>query len=304
MYPDCRDGPERPEFAALMAKVESLGVSCELGLLQRHCTAEPLGLFRFGYTPLDGLIRALEDDLKEVGAREKLRATTAENLEYFVSHEDYGFEFHTYQFADRISEDELLRKVAAHFGFLARKLTEELRNGDKLFVYRPESHVPAPQDALRLTETLSRFGSPVLLWVELTNDPARFGTSEWAVPGRMITGYLDWFAGVRYAAAMSFENWVLMLQSAVALWEGLLTECDIKLAAARRARAEGAYDVAFEICSELLARFRDRSEPIVEAANLLCLLGQEEDARTLLAIGLSRFPSDPDLANGFVRLTG
>jgi tetratricopeptide (TPR) repeat protein len=295
MYPDFRKRPEQPELAGLMRKVESLGVSCELGLVQRHCAVESVGLFRFGYTPLDGLVRALEADLKDVGAIKSLRANQWYNLEYITVHRRYGFEVHTNHFADRIAKKDLLKKMSVHFGFLARKFLEELGTGEKLFVYRSENHTPSSEDALRLSNAMCRFGEPVLLWVELTDDPAKFGTVEWTVPGRVITGYLDWFAKTTYAGAMSFDYWVKLLQAAVALWEDMPGYYDRKLAVAQRAKADGDYGAAFEIWTELLGRFTDRPEAFIEASRLLCDLGQWDDAKALLGLGLARIPADSAL---------
>ena len=295
VYRDYRLSPARPDLAPLMRKVESLGVSCELGLIQRHCDVETIGLFRFGYAPFDGLIRALEEKFANVGSLDALGTFTADNLEYNSLHATYGFEFHSGHFADRISEAELLDKIAAHFRFLARKLMDKLGSGNRLFVYRPESPVPSRENALRLSDALGHFGQPVLLWVELTDDPAKFGTAEWTVPGRVITGYLDWFAKVNYAAAMPFDYWISMLQTAVELWEASPAKLDAELKLAKRARKAGKHERAFEILGGLFERFPDRAEPFVEAATSLNELKRQGDALALLEVGLARLPDNPAL---------
>ena len=303
MYTDYREFPERPELAALMDKVESLGVSCELGLIQRHCTVDPLGLFRFGYTPVDGLVRALNADFEDIGSLDALITWTGENLEYFVKHETYGFEFHSGHFSDEISEADLLDKVAIHFEFLARKLQEDLRAGEKVFVYRSESHGASSEDAMRLSDAMWRFGKPVLLWIALTGDAEKFGTAEWSLPGKIMTGYLDWFADVNYAGAMPFEYWVKAVQSAVALWEAMPEWCETRLNAARGAKADGDYGSAFAIWGDLFVRFPDRPEPYLEAAILLSELERQGDAIALLDLGLTRIPNEPALAAEHRRLS-
>ena len=72
--PDFSHLAQRPELEPLMRQVESLGINCELGLVQRHCLAEPLGLFRFAYTPLEGLVAALHQDFAGIGDPGELRA--------------------------------------------------------------------------------------------------------------------------------------------------------------------------------------------------------------------------------------
>ena len=285
-----------------MRKVESIGVSCELGLIQRHCNVETVGLFRFGFAPFDGLIRALDDKFADVGSLGALGTFTGSSLEYNSIHRDYGFEFHTGHFADMNSEAEVLEKMSAHFRFLARKLMSKLGNGSRLFVYRPESPVPSPESALRLSDAMCRFGQPVLLWVELTDDPAKFGTAEWTVPGRVITGYLDWFAKVNYAAAMPFDYWVKMLQAGVELWEASPAKFEAEQGAARRAKRVGNHKRAFEIWAGLFERFPDRPEPFVEAAALLSELKRRNDALELLEVGLARLPGNPALMFEMTRM--
>ncbi len=295
MYQDHRLSPQRPEFGKMLRNVESLGVSCELGLIQRHCLIEPMGLFRFGYTPVASLIRAFEANLEDVHIPRRLRAFVGGNQEYFVVHKDYGFEFHSNHFADRNTKPEVLKKVSVHFKFLARKLREELKNGEKLFVYRSESSTRSSEDAMRLSQAMTRFGRPVLLWVELTDDPSKFGTAEWTLPGRLITGYLDWFAKTDFAAAMSFDCWIKLVDAALALWEATPARCEVKLDTARQAKLAGDYVAAFQIWTDLLGRFPLRPEPYVEAATLLTDLQQRREAKTLVQLGLARMPSDSSL---------
>lgn len=301
--PDHRQGPQRPELGELTLKVESLGASWELGLVQRHCMIDQPGLFRFGYTPFDGLVRALDAGLDDVGLRRALRADVGENSDYIAVHQDYGFEFHTKHIPAGVSEADLIAKMAIHLGFLARKLRDDLGKGEKLFVYRPESHEGSGDNARRLCEAMGRFGNAVLLWVELTDDPAKFGTAEWTEPGRLITGYLDWCAKTKYAETISFDCWVSMLQAAVGLWERMPARYEAGRGAARRARADGDYVAAFQILAQLLERFPDRPEPFVDAAALFSDLGRPNDAEALLALGLARLPDNPVLVLEHERLT-
>jgi hypothetical protein len=209
MHPDFRILPERRELSDLMYRVESLGASCELGLVQRHCGADSMGLFRFGFTPFDGLVQALNANLNDVGEASDIQFKQWPNLEYISLHRKYGFECHTGHFADRISEDEMREKMAVHFKFLARKLIGQLSNNEKLFVYRPENP-GRHNDARILLDAMSKYGDPVLMWVDL--DPVKAGTVEWMLPGKIMIGYLDSFASVNYAAAMPFDNWVNVIQ--------------------------------------------------------------------------------------------
>ena len=214
---DFRAQPERPELEPLMRQAESLGISCELGLVQRHCRAEPLGLFRFGYTPLPGLIDALTQCFAGIGDPEQLRLHQDLDGEWISTHLRYGWEFHTVLLAKTYSEDAVLQKIVPHFWRLAQMLVENLGNGEKIFVYRRQFAMPAGPEARRLLTAMQQYGRPVLLWVDVAEHPAQIGTAEWTIPGQLMTGYLDRYSWIRFAAGLSFDAWINMLTAAVKL---------------------------------------------------------------------------------------
>jgi hypothetical protein len=215
---DFRDLPRRPDLEPMLMRVESLGVSCELGLVQRHCGAESLGLFRFGFTPLDGLIAALNDDFSAIGDPSQLAIISA-NKEWVTHHRTYGFECHTDRRIRDVSRETVRRQASAHFAFLAGKLKEDLAGGEKLFFYRPET--PGAPDAKchALWEGMQRFGRPVLCWVDIAPEPEMAGKSAWIVPGRLMAGTLDRYASTRFAAGASFHGWLTLIESSLALWD-------------------------------------------------------------------------------------
>jgi hypothetical protein len=69
---DFRSQPVRPDQKDVVSRFINLGINCELGLVQRHCMSEPLGLFRFGHTPLRGLIDALDLEFEYIADVSKL----------------------------------------------------------------------------------------------------------------------------------------------------------------------------------------------------------------------------------------
>jgi hypothetical protein len=136
---DFRSAPTRPEYRDELARFVSLGVNCELGLVQRHCEIEPLGLFRFGLTPLDGLIQALACDFDGLGDADQIAIEEGFGREYIATHRRYGFEFHTLLNAAEATPQDVLTTVVRHYPFLAGMLLHELSEGKKLFVYRAET---------------------------------------------------------------------------------------------------------------------------------------------------------------------
>jgi hypothetical protein len=107
--------------------------------------------------------------------------------------------------------------TAKHLSFLARKFMDDLRGGQKLFVFRPETPSAAGDDAFKMLDAMRRFGGAPLLWVTTTDDSMLAGTARWTVPGELMTGYLDRYAHIRFAAGASFDAWTRVVSSALSL---------------------------------------------------------------------------------------
>jgi hypothetical protein len=214
--PDFRELLQRPDLAPLVKRFENLGVSCELGLVQRHCQVEQAGLFRFGYTPLGGLIAALNTDFRGIGDGAEIRLHEFGG-EWITTHQRFGFEAHTQHSAEEYTDDAIRETMKVHFLFLARKLLEDIEDSEKIFVYRPRVPGPATDDARAMMLALQRHGQPLVLWVDIAKQPDQIGTVEWTVPGKLMTGYLDRYADIRFAAGASFGVWLQVLDAALHL---------------------------------------------------------------------------------------
>ncbi len=216
-YPDFRDLPQRPDLRDLVSAVESLGLSCEPGLVQRHCHAEPLGLFRFGLTPLAGLIDALDSSFADIADPGCLGLYEGYGGEWITVHRRYGFEFHTAHLKQTFSEDAVRSRMAKHFSFLADKLLQDLREGTKIFAYRPDIPQPVGSDAEALMRSMRAHGDPTLLWVTTSADEAEVGTVRWSSSSNIMVGFLDRYAEVTFAAGASYEARLRIVQAAIAL---------------------------------------------------------------------------------------
>jgi hypothetical protein len=201
----------------MVAGFESFGVSCELGLVQRHCGLDRPSLFRFGFTPLDGLIAALNESLAAVADPAACRLAESPMGEWMHNCDRYGFERHTRCHVAKFTQHDAQQKLVAHAAFLAGKLLCDLRSGQKIFVHRPATPGSAADGALALAKAMAQHGDAVLLWLDLAQEPAQVGKVEWTVPGRIMTGYLDRFAPMRFAAAAPFDAWLRVLGAAAAI---------------------------------------------------------------------------------------
>lgn len=208
---------------ALMLKFESLGENCEFGLVQRRCGAEPLGLLRFSSSPLKKLLNALAMRFDGMGSADTIRIKTSANgEEYMVSDLRFGFEYHAWVLVGEQTPEEVLERECRRVPFLIRKLTEDLAEGAKIFVYHGMS--PLSQDeAVGLHRAMQTFGSPTLLWVELADEHHPPGTVEWVFPG-LMKGYLDRFAPGENAHDISLGGWVSVCRAAVRLFDARTAE--------------------------------------------------------------------------------
>jgi len=211
------NSPPHPEHKDLVEQFVSLGINCELGIVQRNCKAEPLGLFRFGMTPMRGLIDALRCNFDTISDADQLACRLLRNSEFITTHKRFGFEFHTGMKADAVAEDVMRKKVTVHFSYLARMLMEQLTAGEKIFVFRPLTTDVPEDEAYELSAQMRRFGPTTLLWAAWSADPALVGTVNWRVPGELMVGYLDHYAPLRFAVNASFDGWLAICQGAVAL---------------------------------------------------------------------------------------
>lgn len=211
--------PKRLDLSLSLTRVESLGVNCELGLIQRHCSVENIGLFRFGRTPIDGLISAVENNFDGIGDPEDISLRVAYSKEWLSTSRRYGFEFHTEHMAPAFDEAQVRARMSVHFKFLARKLREELEDGEKLFFYRPEHACEAGEQGERLANTVHQIGSSALVWVSISEDPAKVGTVEWTIPGSLMTAYLDRYGAINYAIHASYDVWLQLVVRALEMFD-------------------------------------------------------------------------------------
>lgn len=215
---DYPDPAPRLDMAPIVERCASLGVNCEFGLVQRWCGIEPLGLFRFGMTPLDGLIAGLHSSFAGLEEPALIEITAGFQGEHVTRHALYDFEFHTAMLARNVDEGTVLKRMARErFPLLARMLREDLASGEKLFVFRAEEG-SGDAEAWRLLEAIRRHGPGTLLWVTLAREPAEVGTAVRRGDG-LIVGYLDRLAPLRFARALSFEPWLAVCRAAYGIWQ-------------------------------------------------------------------------------------
>jgi hypothetical protein len=214
------EGQEQRE--ALM-NMQSLGINCEFGFLQRACGVEPLGLFRWTFAPLAPLVTALEEEFRGLLGKHAFNIELAEDSEFVITDPVYGFRHHSFLFASQgatlamVKRGELLR-----VGMLTASLLEEMREARKLFVYH-DAGQSSLTEVRRLLIALNRYGANTLLWLVGPAPGRRVGEVRLIEPG-LIEGTVSGFqpsVDTIVPDSVHRPSWLTVALSAYRLWRSL-----------------------------------------------------------------------------------
>jgi hypothetical protein len=198
----------------LVLQFESIGDNCELGLVQRHAGAEPLGLLRFAGTPLRNLLRGLNARFANIADPAHIRVV-AEHGEYMVKLTKYDFTYHAHVKAGEMEQEALHRQQCRTVGFLAQKLMSDLENPSKILVFRQNEPLPGG-DLVDLRIALSAYGPSILLWVQRASPGHPPGSVEVA-DEHMMVGYVRRLAERESVPDLDVASWMQVLRRAHAI---------------------------------------------------------------------------------------
>jgi hypothetical protein len=103
---------------------------------------------------------------------------------------------HTFVRADTISDEKMFDQACRRLMFLRDKLCADLREAQKIFVYKTTLRPLGDDEIMSLHEALRAFGRPVLLYVTEENPANPNGTVRWFNDDVLIA-YIDHFASTR-----------------------------------------------------------------------------------------------------------
>jgi hypothetical protein len=209
----------------LVMRFESLGGSghgCEFGIFQRELGAEPLGLLRWADLGQDHLAAALEAEFDGVGESENTELfvpPTSKPPEYWTKDRRYWMAMRTFVPADDLPEEKRRERVCRRLQFLKRKLIEDLRSGDKVFVFKVIKRNLLSAELDRIHRAMRRYGDNTLLYVRYEDAEHPNGTVEIAKPGLMI-GYIDHFcfSPDNVNLGMPIHSWLRLCTKVHELW--------------------------------------------------------------------------------------
>jgi Sulfotransferase family len=201
----------------LMMRFESLGENCEFGLVQRRCGAEPLGLFRFASAPLPKLLAGLEAGFEGLSDADNLDVQLSSNgREYMVYDKRFQLLYHAWVSAAEMSASEVHQRETRRLPLLIRKLIEDLREAEKIFIFHGMEPL-GEEEARRLLALLRGYGPNTLLWIEVADAEHPPGTVAWIGEG-LLKAYIDRFAPGENAHDLSLDCWIAICREAYRLW--------------------------------------------------------------------------------------
>jgi hypothetical protein len=115
---------------------------------------------------------------------------------------------------------------------LKAKLIDDLRAGDKIFVFKITARDLTEAELARLHAAMRRYGDNTLLYVAYANESKPNGHVEVRAPG-LLVGYIDRFATGRRGETFgpATVSWTALCRRALAVWHETRSEAQTVAAA-------------------------------------------------------------------------
>ncbi|MCJ2120613.1 hypothetical protein MKK65_29300 [Methylobacterium sp. J-001] len=192
-----------------LRKIESLGSGCELGVLQREVGHEPLGLLRWTYIKPEGLLKALKMEFAGVGeiSQSQLGRLTSQSEDYWFSDREYTLGRHTFASVEK-EPSGVLTGMCRQIKILKRKLLEDLREGEKIFLYKwtDTSHSEVENTIIQIHDALQEYASNPLIFVS-RSDGVNAPGSVRKIYDTLLYGYIAHTAAFDGVTESDFESW-------------------------------------------------------------------------------------------------
>ena len=201
----------------LFMKFESIGDTCEFGIVQRRLDAKPISLLRWASTTPANLVRALDSKFAGVGDPE-YTIIAASHGEYTSRDKRYHMFAHTFTPETAEPIEQFTKKHLRRMQFLRRKLIDDLAVGEKIFVYKCIDGM-SDESARAIHHAIRRYGArPALMCVRLEDAGHARGTLEVLEDG-LFMGYIDRFSTVD----INVDVWVDLCKKTDEVWSNKIS---------------------------------------------------------------------------------
>jgi tetratricopeptide (TPR) repeat protein len=207
-----------------LARFESLGGTgngCEFGIIQRQLGSDRLGLLRWSRHDVGELIDGLEAEYEGVGQEDTTILRTVRvglnHEEYVTRDKRYFMESHTFVSTKDIPADKMLAQTCRRLRFLRGKLLEDLRSGERIFVYKAQTPLTDEQ-IVSLHDAVRRYGDNAVLCV-MRADAAHKRATLRTLGRGLYVGYVSHFMNDDSGAAgLDVTAWQAICREAEARW--------------------------------------------------------------------------------------
>jgi len=218
--------PDAPAAADTtpLARFESLGGTgngCEFGIIQRQLGSDRLGLLRWSRHDVGELIDGLDAEFEGVGQEDTTILRTVRvglnHEEYVTRDKRYFMESHTFVSTKDIPADKMLAQTCRRLRFLRGKLLEDLRAGERIFVYKAQTPLTDEQ-IVSLHDAVRRYGDNAVLCV-MRADAAHKRATLRTLGRGLYVGYVSHFMNDDSGTAgLDVTAWQAICREAEARW--------------------------------------------------------------------------------------
>ena len=204
-------------LSELMLSMESLGNTCEFGLVQRACGADPQGLLRFVGIQIHQLIRGLDFGFEGVDDPKLLRAYPSPDAkpEWLLRNDKYGMNAHSFVLVNDVDAATLIEQQASRLRFQRRRLLEVLETGQNLFVFQRQEPMTEAH-ALPILTLLRSYGPNALLFVTQTAEKPS-GSVD-LIRAHLFRGNIERLAPASDARLFHLLPWISICANAYRMW--------------------------------------------------------------------------------------
>jgi len=202
------------EDQALFSQFLSTGRNCEFGIVQKWSEATRLGLLDWLATTPYALLNMLKSGFEGIGEPQQTLLHVADT-EYIIEDSRYRIRGHTWEQTTQIPREKSYDQACGRLKLLKRKMLEELRLGERIFVYKLNL-LPVNLALMRdIADQIAGYGPGCLLGVfdARVNGKPDFHV-EWAGPN-LLLAYHPRLAPYEAAHQIDMEGWRQICRTAL-----------------------------------------------------------------------------------------
>jgi hypothetical protein len=191
---------------------------CEFGFWQRSLGLEPLGLLRWASISAENLLLGLEAGFQGVDDENELEVREHTGDDWGATQITYGIHLdHSHLNRLSVTREAAKFQISRNLRFLRRKLIEDLKSAEKMFVFRTYDHDLEYGLQRALAMAISKYNeSGILFYVQLAPRGSPVFSATRTSPN-LIVGYIDHFAPRNGKLIYNPHGWEQVCRAALEL---------------------------------------------------------------------------------------